>query len=105
MGDEQIKQYIKDGVLTVPYGQKKAVLAWLSDQFNLLKPDWDNPEVKFDSKLARKVVILGIDKIHVEYNVNLLMKNNTINKEEIEKLEEDVEELKNKFRKANGASH
>ena len=66
MGDEQIKQYIKDGVLTVPYGQKKAVLAWLSDQFNLLKPDWDNPEVKFDSKLARKVVLLGIDKIHVE---------------------------------------
>ena len=66
MGDEQIKQYIKNGVLTVPYGQKKAALAWLSDQFNLLKPDWDNPEVKFDSKLARKVVLLGIDKIHVE---------------------------------------
>ena len=33
-----------------------------------------------------------IDKIHVDYKVNLLMKNNTINKKEIEKFSKIAEE-------------
>ena len=33
-----------------------------------------------------------IDKIHVEYKVNLVMKNNTINKKEIEKFSRIAEE-------------
>ena len=38
------------------------------------------------------LIIKYIDKIHVEYNVNLLMKNNTINKKEIEKFSKIAEE-------------
>ena len=42
--------------------------------------------VKFFQKLKY------VDKIHVEYKVNLLMKTNTINKEEIEKFSRIAEE-------------
>ena len=42
--------------------------------------------VKFFQKLQY------VDKIHVEYKVNLLMKTNTINKKEIEKFSKIAEE-------------
>jgi len=38
------------------------------------------------------LIIKYIDKIHVDYNVNLLMKTNTINKKEIEKFSKIAEE-------------
>ena len=63
--DQDIRALIKNKELKVPYKLKKQVKTWLTDQFNLLKPDWDNPNVELDSRLARKVVLLGIDKIYI----------------------------------------
>ena len=63
--DQDIGALIKNRELKVPYKLKKQVKNWLTDQFNLLKPDWDNPNVELDSRLARKVVLLGIDKIYI----------------------------------------
>ena len=64
--DDQVKSLLgEDGTLTIPKNQKKAFLAWLTGQFELLREDWNNPEVIFDSKLARKVTLIGIKKIQV----------------------------------------